>query len=104
MKIHRYVTLLVILALPAVTSSAQRATSPPTAQATLKAVSAAKAFLATLDQGQCANVRLELNNKTRSNWSNLPTGATFQNGATERNRLKLGDMTAAQQQAALLLV
>jgi hypothetical protein len=34
-----------------------------------------------------------LNTKTRSNWSNRPTGTTFQNGATERNGLKLGDMT-----------
>jgi hypothetical protein len=69
-----------------------------------KTVAAAKAFLATLDDGQRAKVSLELTEKTRSNWSNLPTGTTFQSGATERNGLKLGDMTAAQQDAALALV
>jgi len=104
MKIHHYVTLFVVLVLPTAVSSAQRATSPGTAQATLKAVSAAKAFLAALDERQRAKVSMELNSKTRSNWSNLPTGATFQNGATERNGLQLGNMTPIQQQAALTLV
>jgi len=108
MKIQRYATLLAVLVFPVAVSSTQVPTStrgvPAASQATLKAVSAAKAFLTTLDNGQRAKVSLELNRKTRSNWSNLPTGAVFQNGATERNGLKLGDMTAAQQNAALALI
>lgn len=85
----------------------QRGTTPvaPAATgATRKAVSAANTFLAALDGSQRAKVSLELNRTTRSNWSNLPTGTVFQSGATERNGLKLGDMTAAQQEAALALV
>jgi hypothetical protein len=106
MKIRHYVSLLVLLALPLTASSTQRVAprATPASDATLKAVAAAKAFLASLDDRQRANARLDLNKKTRSNWSNLPTGAVFQNGATERNGVKLGDMTAAQQEAALALV
>lgn len=106
MKIRHYGALLVLLALPLAASSTQRVTAraPAASDATIKAVAAAKVFLATLDDRQRANARLDLNKKTRSNWSNLPTGAVFQNGATERNGVKLGDMTAAQQEAALALV
>ena len=73
-------------------------------EATLKAVSAAKTFLVTLDDRLRSKVEPALNVKTRANWSNLPSGATFQNGATERNGVKLGDLTPAQQEAALALV
>jgi hypothetical protein len=109
MKIYHYGTLLVLLALPLAANSSQRGTTSgapraAASDATLKAVSAAKAFLATLDDRQRARVSLDLNRTTRSNWSNLPNGAVFQNGATERNGVKLGDMTAAQQNAALALV
>jgi hypothetical protein len=106
MKISCYLALLAVLALPMAATSSQRATTtaPAASQATLKAASAAKTLLAALDNRQRAKVSLELNGKTRSNWSNLPTGATFQNGATERNGLKLGDMSTAQQEAALALV
>ena len=76
----------------------------PAASATGRAVTAAQAFLAALDDRQRGKVRVELTEKTRANWSNLPTGVTLQSGATERNGLKLGDMTAAQQHAALALV
>src|SRR5439155_24140098 len=68
------------------------------------AVDAAKAFLATLNDQQRANVVLPLNAKTRTIWSNLPTGVTMQVGANERNGLKLGALNAAQQDAALALV
>lgn len=78
--------------------------APAATDATRKAVAAANTFLAGLDARQRAKASLELNRTTRSNWSNLPTGAVFQNGATERNGLKLGDMTAAQQEAALAVV
>jgi len=81
---------------------AQRAGAP--AGATAKSVDAAKAFLAALDARQRTKVMLPLNVDTRKVWSNLPTGITMQVGATERNGLKLGDMTAAQQDAALALL
>jgi hypothetical protein len=104
MKILRYVTLVAVLGLPAAASMSQRGTLPAAPAATLKAVSAAKTFLATLDSRQRAKASLDLNKTTRSNWSNLPTGTVFQNGATERNGLKLGDLSPAQQDAALALV
>ena len=69
-----------------------------------RAVDAAKAFLATLDAGQRAKASLPLNTQTRVVWSNLPTGTKMQSGATERNGLKLGAMTPAQEKAALALL
>src|SRR5438309_12058250 len=92
-RIRYYGTLLVVLASTAAVGSGQRADAP--SQATLKAVTAAKTFLAALDSRQRAKVSLELNARARANWSNLPTGTVFPNGATERNGLKLGDMTTA---------
>jgi hypothetical protein len=83
-------------------STAQR--TAPAAAAALKAVDAAKAFLGTLDERQRVKAVLPLNTTTRTVWSNLPTGTTMQVGATERNGLKLGDLSAAQQEAALALV
>src|SRR5437016_6735153 len=71
---------------------------------TIDSLTLSRHFKLRLLLRQRAEARLELNKKTRSNWSNLPTGAVFQNGATERNGVKLGDMTAAQQEAALALV
>jgi hypothetical protein len=67
-------------------------------------VAAAEAYLATLDQGQRVKARLDLNARTRTVWSNLPTGIAMQVGATERNGLKLGVMTPVQEKAALALV
>src|SRR2546426_12726721 len=108
MKIHHYGTFLVLLVLPlaapVVAGFSPRSQRAAADAATLKAVSAARGFLATLDDRQRARVSLELNKTTRSNWSNLPTGAVFQNGATERNGVKFGDLTSAQQEAALALV
>jgi len=92
---------LPLLALPLAAYSGQRAVTPDTTQ---KAVAAANSFLAMLDDGQRTKVNLPLNKTTRANWSNLPTGAVFQSGATERNGLKFGVLTAAQQEAALTLV
>jgi hypothetical protein len=83
------------------TSTAQRAVSTTSAA---RPVEAAKAFLAKLDDRQRTKVVLPLNPTTRTVWSNLPTGVTMQVGAVERNGLKLGDMTSAQQDAALALV
>jgi hypothetical protein len=104
MKIRLYLAMVFTFSLAV--GSAQTVVSaertPATPDATLKAVAAAKAFLATLDGRQQAAVVLPLNKDTRSKWSNLPNGAA---GLTfARNGLKLGDLTAVQQQAALELV
>jgi hypothetical protein len=69
-----------------------------------RVVSAAEAFLASLDAGQRARANIDLNAKSRTVWSNLPTGITMQVGATTRNGLKLGDLTPAQEKAAMALV
>ena len=69
-----------------------------------RAVAAAESFLSTLDQRQRAKANIELNEKSRTIWSNLPTGTKMQVGATERNGLKLGDMTPPQEKAALALL
>src|SRR5207247_8579565 len=75
-----------------------------TCSITVMDVSSANSVLAMLTDFQRAKVNLPLNKTTRSNWSNLPTGARFQSGATERNGLKFGVLTAAEQEAALALV
>ena len=71
--------------------------------ATVRAVTAADAFLASLDAAERAKANPALDGKTRTIWSNLPTGIAMQVGATERNGLKLADMTPAQEKAALAL-
>jgi Protein of unknown function (DUF3500) len=97
------VVVAVVLAAGAIGVSAlQRAT--PAADATARAVTAADAFLATLDPAQRKKANIDLNEKTRTVWSNLPTGTTMQVGATERNGIKLGELTPAQEKAALALV
>jgi len=80
----------------------QPASAP--ADATVRAVAAADAFLATLDASRRTKANPALDAKTRTIWSNLPTGITMQVGVTERNGLKLGDMTSAQEKAALALL
>jgi hypothetical protein len=93
-------TLLVAFSLSG-TSIAQRGGAPAT---TAKAVAVAEAFLATLDKAQRSKANPPLNATTRVVWSNLPSGITLQSGATERNGLKLGAMTPAQEKSALALV
>jgi hypothetical protein len=97
MNIAAIGVLLGVVSLPAVVG--QRAAAPAS-----RAVGAAEAFLATLDQSQRAKGVLPLNEKTRVVWSNLPTGIRMQVGPTVRNGLKLGDLSASQQQAALAAV
>src|SRR5262249_23712910 len=92
--------LLLSLAVARGFTTQRTATASPAA----KAVDAAKAFLSQLDERQRAKVTLPLNATTRTGWSNLQTGTRMQVGATERNGLKFGDMTPAQQQSALALV
>jgi hypothetical protein len=103
-KIRWYFRMLFLLSLavgPA--RMLLNAQSPAAASdATAKAVAAAKRFLGTLDSRQQGAVVLPLNKETRSKWSNLPNGA---GGLTfKRNGLKLGELTAVQQKAALDLV
>jgi len=99
----RLVAILLIAGLSASgAGTGQRASTDAAAMA--KAVTAAHAFLATLNDQQRARAVLPLNAATRKVWSNLPTGVTMQVGANERNGLKLGAMSAAQQDAALALV
>src|SRR5205814_7463771 len=81
-------------------SGLSRTTSRDDAASIARAVTVAKAFLATLNDEQRARAVLPLNPTTRKVWSNLPTGTTMQVGATERNVLKLGDMSAAKQDPA----
>jgi hypothetical protein len=97
------ILLAVLLALSTIGVASQQKTAPAT-DATSRAVAAAEAFLATLDQTQRAKANVDLNEKTRTIWSNLPVGTTMQVGATERNGLRLGEMTPVQEKAALALV
>lgn len=105
MRTGNVLTLAVLVGLTALTGiTAQRTGAAQRTTATVRGVDAATAFLATLDERQRAKVVLPLDATTRTIWSNLPTGIKMQVGATERNGLKLGDMTPAQQQAALAVV
>ena len=61
-------------------------------------------FLITLEEKQRLKANIDLNDTTRIVWSNLPSGSKLQVGATERNGLKLGDMTPPQEKAALALL
>ena len=81
-----------------------RSVQTPAPDATVRAVKAAEAFLSTLDEPQRAKANIDLNEQTRIVWSNLPTGSKMQVGATERNGLKLGDLTPPQEKAALALL
>ena len=94
--------LLLILTPAAVTTPAQRGPVDPAV--TARVVTAANSFLAALDASKRAKANIDLNAKTRTIWSNLPTGTTMQVGARDRNGLKLGDMTPAEEKAALALL
>jgi hypothetical protein len=95
--------LSVLLAAGAIGVTAfQRGTPAP--DLTARAMAAADAFLATLDQAQRAKANIAFNESTRTVWSNLPTGIAMQVGAKERNGLKLGVLTPAQEKAALAMV
>lgn len=94
------IAVLVVLGAPVVSSQQ----TGPSADTTQRAVAAAEAFLATLTPAQRSAANIDLNEKTRTVWSNLPTGTMMQVGATRRNGLRLGDMTPPQEKAALALV
>ena len=94
----------VLVASGAIGVSAALQRAPATPDTTARAVAAADAFLATLDATQRSKANLDFNEQTRVVWSNLPSGIAMQVGAKERNGVKLGAMTPAQQKAALALV
>ena len=100
----RRVLLMVVLAFCAVGASAALQRQAPSTDVTARAVAAAEGFLATLDEAKRQKANLPFNEQTRVVWSNLPSGTKMQVGATERNGLKLADMTPAQEKAALALV
>src|SRR5262245_36824421 len=87
----------------------QRPPSPP-ASATAAAVAAANSFLGSLGSDLRAKAQLDLRPEVRRRWSNLPTGVVMQvdqgrpGGPFERNGVKLGALSKAQQDAALALV
>src|ERR1700694_3941054 len=90
----------------------QRPAAPSVSQAlsTAKAVAAANAFLGTLDADGRRRAHLDLSTDIRKRWSNLPTGVVMQvdqgrpGGPFERNGVKLGSLSASQQDAALAVV
>ena len=99
------VLLAIVLASATISVSPQQRSAPSSStDATARAVAAAEAFLATLDQAQRPKANIDLNEKTRTVWSNLPSGSTLQVGAKERNGVKLGELNPAQEKAALALV
>ena len=103
MDVKRVAAVVILIGLVTFAALA-RQRAPATAKSTSHVVVATTAFLNTLDERQRQKVSLPLNATTRTVWSNLPTGATMQVGATERNGLKFGDMTPSQQEAALAIV
>ena len=100
----RRVLVGVLVACGAIGVSAAFQRTAPAAGVTARAVTAADAFLQTLDESQRRKANLDFNEQTRVVWSNLPTGIKMQVGAMERNGLKLGAMTPVQEKAALALV
>jgi hypothetical protein len=87
--------LLMVTVLAGIFLSVTRAAVAPTA----KIVSAANAFLATLDQKQRQTVLFAFNDKQqRARWSNLPVGAVPRGG------ISLKEMNDTQRSAATALV
>jgi hypothetical protein len=77
---------------------AQRVEPAKETDTTGKTVAAAKAFLATLDTAGRAKVSLPFDGEEKTRWSNFPVGMVPRNG------VRLGDMNAAQRDAALKLL
>jgi hypothetical protein len=95
----------ILLVLPLAFSLGQRAAPRPpsaaparTTTTTTAIVSAANAFLATLNDDERGRATFDFAGPQRTGWSNLPTGIFARKG------LRLGDLTARQREAALALV
>ncbi len=65
---------------------------------TLRIVTAAQSFLATLDESGRARVQVPFDSPLRTRWSNLPIGMVPRNG------VRMGDLTAAQRTAAMAVL
>jgi Protein of unknown function (DUF3500) len=72
--------------------------APATADATVRIVSSAHAFLATLDEAGKTKVQFPFDSPQKSRWSNLPTGMF------KREGVRMGDLTPAQRAAAVALL
>jgi hypothetical protein len=103
-KQFRPLLLLIVFSAIAGTAATVAQRTPPVITTTAKAIDAAQFLVATLDAAQRSKLLLPLNDQTKIVWSNLPTGAVMQVGATVRNGLRFGDLTPQQQDAALALV
>ena len=66
--------------------------------ATTKAVDAAKAFLASLDEKERAKAVFDFKSAKKAGWSNLPVDFVARNG------VRLGDLTKAKRDAAMAVV
>jgi len=90
--------------------SSPAAQTPTAADGTMRAVTAANAFLATLSPAERTKVVLELRPDLQSRWSNLPTGTVMQvdrertKTPLPRNGLRLGDLSATQRDAIQALL
>ena len=91
MRTNRTIRTVLLISLSVGSAVAQTATS--------KIVSAANAFLATLDQKQRQSVQYAFDDDAqRARWSNFPTGFVPRGG------IALKDMTPAQHTAAMAIV
>jgi hypothetical protein len=104
MTIPKMLAVGALLAAAGLSPQAQQPATQRPQPGAANPAAAAAGLLATLDQQQQSRVRLPLNEMTRRVWSNLPSGVRMQVGATERNGLTFGSLSAAQQEAALALV
>lgn len=86
---------------PTVPAAKPAATAVPVTagDTTPKIVTAAQAFLTTLNETQRAKVQFDFNNNTqRAKWSNLPTGIY------QRAGLRWGDLNQAQRDAVMTML
>ena len=90
--------------------SSPAAQTSTAADGTMRAVTAANAFLATLSPAERSKALLELRPDLQSRWSNLPTGTVMQvdrertKTPMPRNGLRLGDLSQAQRDAVQALL
>jgi hypothetical protein len=101
---HRRISLLgLAIVLPVAAVLGQRQAAPPAVPAadavTTRVVTAANSFLSTLADADRAKGMFDFNSSQKTaGWSNLPSGIF------ERHGWRLGDLSAAQRDAALALV
>ena len=78
--------------------AASASTQAPAADAAARIVTAAQAFVATLDDAGRAKVQFPFDDPQRSKWSNLPVGIFVRGG------VRMGDLTEPQRKAAMTLL